>query len=425
MPRHGSWKLRLAICFALGTGSPFVKTAVSQTLAPATNSGSFRAARLVYQDDAESLQASPEKNGQDAEQLDVAPERLDVAPERTDMAPSPEVEQPSESSMDLGLEDMSQEDSGGGFLQPGKLISSYQWNYSDANRIFLGSTNLVAADQAVALASVQNEHVYGFELGIRERTSFIYELPFQYNNRSLNVAPLTGGALTGRLIQKNGGMADSRAYFRRWISPETDRNIGLYAGIKVPTGNERSGDFYQGRFLYDDISIQTGTGSWDPIFGFTTYRRFEYVTLFSGFNYRVTPKGQTSALALDPLLADPNSNIHNSVADQMSGDLGFNFNFGQFITDRNCCLCCYKDKLNGLVTSFAVLGAGVPVHDMIGSDIGYRRAFNAVFVRPGVTWTPKQDMTLFFNLPITVHRDLSVPGSFADVQFSSGLSYYW
>lgn len=421
-----SWKCGLGICVTLATGSIFTPTGLCQTSMPA-RSGSYQAARLVYQDDAEQLRQTPERVGQDAEQLDVAPERLDRAPEPAGEATEsvPEVDQPATTSMDLETGEMSSEEAGSGFLQPGKLISTYQFNYSDANRIFLGSTNLVAADQDVALASVQNEHVLGFELGIRERTSFIYELPFQYNNRSLNVAPLTGGALTGRLVQKNGGIADSRAYFRRWLLPETDRNIGLYAGIKAPTGNPSSGDFYQGRFLFDDISIQTGTGSWDPIFGFTTYRRLEYVTFFTGFNYRITPKGLTSALALDPLLADPNSTIRNSVADQMSGDIGFNFNFGQFLTDRNCCLCCYKDKLNGLVTSFAVLGAGVPVHDMIGSDAGYRRAFNAVFVRPGVTWTPKQDMTLFFNLPITVHRDLAVPGSFADVQFSSGLSYYW
>jgi hypothetical protein len=308
----------------------------------------------------------------------------------------------------------------GSFLQPGDLIVSYQWNYSDADNIYLGTQNLVDADRDVALVSIQNEHVAGFEYGVAERLSFVWELPFQYNNRALNVGPISP-YLTGRLVQKNGGVADSRAYFRYWLYPCDDANVSVYVGLKVPTGNEDSGNVYQGTFLYDDISIQTGSGSWDPIVGLFMYKKTGYVTWFGSFNYRCTPSNVTDALALDPLLANPNSTVPNSIADQLSGDLGINVALGQYLHEQECWCDCW----NGLSTGFAIVGAGTPERDLIGNNDGYRRAFNAVYLRPGVVWAPKDDVALYANLPITVHRDLKVPGSFADIQLSVGGVYYW
>ena len=65
------------------------------------------------------------------------------------------------------------------------------------------------------------------------------------------------------------------------------------------------------------------------------------------------------------------------------------------------------------------------MHDLVGDDDGYRRAFNAVYLRPGIYWSPKEDFSIFANLPITVHRDLTVPGSFPDVSLSTGVVYRW
>lgn len=309
----------------------------------------------------------------------------------------------------------------GTFLAPGQFILTYQWNYSDADNIWFRDDHVAAMDELVQLVSIQNEHVAAIEMGVAERLSFVYELPFQYNNRALNVAPLSGGALTGRLIQKSGGVADSRAYFRYWLYPEDQYNVSVYAGLKIPTGNAESGDFYQGRFLYDDISIQTGTDSWDPILGFFFYDRYHYFTTFGGFNYRMTPTNQTSALALDPLLADPNSTVLNSVADQYNGDLGFNFSLGQWLNDGGI----GSDRIQGLVATFGVVAAAVPKHDLFGGDAGYRRAFSAVYLRPGFQWSLKEDVVLFANVPFTVHRNLLVPGSFPDATLSLGGIYRW
>lgn len=340
---------------------------------------------------------------QEIEQLDIAPDAL---------GPS-------------GVTGMYEEAlvaSGGPFLEPGQMIFSYQWNYSYADRIFLGTDHLPAMDAAVDLVSIQNEHVVGMEIGIAERLSFVYELPFQYNNRSLDVEAISGGALTGRLRQKNGGVADSRMYLRYWLSCCEDHNVSVYAGVKVPTGNEDSGDDYQGRFLYDDISIQTGTGSWDPLLGFFAYRRTGYWTWFGSFNYRISPESRTDALALDPLLMDPNSTIRNSVPDQLSADIGFNWAMGDWLANERCSCNPFLTKLTA---TFAVIEAAVPEHDLFNDSEGYRRAFNALFLRPGFIWTPKHDVSIYGNFPITVHRDLTVPGSFPDVTFSFGGIYRW
>lgn len=340
---------------------------------------------------------------QDAEQLGVAPDP--VSPQYT-------ISDYEEAALA----------SGGPFLQPGQMIFSYQWNYSFADKIFLHNDHLQFMDDAVGLVSIQNEHVAGAEIGLAERLSFVYELPFQYNNRSLDVDAISGGALTGRLIQKNGGIADSRMYLRYWTGCCEDHNVSIYAGVKVPTGNDDSGDFYQGRFLYDDISIQTGTGSWDPLLGFFAYRRTGYFTWFGSFNYRISPASTTNALALDPLLMDPNSTIRNSVPDQLSGDVGFNWALGQWLAEEHC--CC-SPALTGLTATFAVIEAAVPSNDIINDSQGYRRAFNALFVRPGFIWSPKSDVSIYGNFPITVDRNLEVPGSFPDITFSFGGIYRW
>lgn len=337
---------------------------------------------------------------QEAEQLGVAPDVVDGQYSVSDM-------------YDQG---------GSAFLQPGQVIWSYQWNYSEADRIFLHNDHLPDMDQMVALVSIQNEHVAGAEIGIAERLSFVYELPFQYNNRSLETDAISGGRLTGRLVQKNGGIADSRMYLRYWTGCCEDHNLSVYAGVKVPTGNDDSGDFYQGEFLYDDISIQTGTGSWDPLLGFFAYRRTGYVTWFGSFNYRISPSSTTNALALDPLLMDPNSTIRNSVTDQLSADVGFNFALGQWMLDeRGCC----NSLWNGLTASLAVVEAAVPSNDIINDSQGYRRAFNALYVRPGFIWTPRADTSVYLNVPVTVDRNLEVPGSFPDVSFSLGWIQRW
>ncbi len=334
------------------------------------------------------------------------PEQLDVAPDAVE---------PRYSISDYEYQETS------GFLAPGKLIVSYQWNFADAEHIYLRDDNLPDADQAVALTSIQNEHVLGFELGLAERLSFVYELPFLYNNRSLNVDPISS-YLTGRLIQKNGGLADSRMYLRYWLGECEDHNVSLLAGVKVPTGYEASGYDYQGTFLYDDVSIQTGTGSWDPLLGIFFYRRTGYWTWFGSFNYRLSPASTTRALALDPLLADPNSTVLNSVPDQFNGDLGFTWAIGQWMADEGG--CC-SPAVTGLALNFAVVEAAVPKHDIINDSDGYRRAFNALFLRPGFLWTPKADVSIYGNFPVTVDRNLLVPGSFPEISFSFGGLYRW
>src|SRR5687767_1878775 len=88
---------------------------------------------------------------QEAEQLEVAPEIVDGQYSVSD------------------LYDPQYQSGGGPFLEPGQWIFSYQWNYSEADKIFLHNDHLQFMDDAVALVSIQNEHVAGAEIGIAER----------------------------------------------------------------------------------------------------------------------------------------------------------------------------------------------------------------------------------------------------------------
>ncbi len=308
-------------------------------------------------------------------------------------------------------------------LLPGEFILSYQWSYSNADHIYDGSTRQHAAENnGPGVRSIQNQHTIGLEVGVVERLSFLLEVPLFYNNRSVNPAPLSGGRLDGRLTQQAAGLGDVRALGRYWAATDpTGFNIAVEAGIKAPTGEEDNSDVYQGERLFHDVSAQTGTGSWDFLFGAAGFYRMGRVTPYASVRYVMTPKETTGTTAFHPQLADPDTTVENSIPDQLSWTIGASYDVGSLV--REDLGDGTSSSFDGLSVSLSLDGRHVLEHDLVGGDDGFRRSFDALFITPGAEWWITPTFGLNATAPVTLARHLTgAPGTFPTVQFTVGMA---
>ena len=66
--------------------------------------------------------------------------------------------------------------------------------------------------------------------------------------------------------------------------------------------------------------------------------------------------------------------------------------------------------LDGLAGQVIFDTAWVPYDDLIGATDGFRRSAIILFVGPGLTWAPYENMTLSLSAPITVYRKIQRNG---------------
>jgi hypothetical protein len=335
------------------------------------------------------------------------------------------------------------------FLQWGELNVGYSWSYADTDHIYLGQERL-RMDEAVAqVRAINNTHTVSFEMGLCDRWSIVYELPFQYNSRRQQAGPISGGRVDGYFVTDTGDIADSRLYLRKWLRDEYDGeggNISVAAGVKLPTGREDKATFFEDQFYFHDVSVQTGTGSTDIYLAAAGYLNYGYLIPYAGFNWTITPDEENGVLAFHPQIADPATTVTNSVFDSFSWTVGFRYDIGKAIVtgqlNEPCCCCetpiehcprcnpctgCEYEPmwtLDKLKLTFSLDGSHVPSDDIFGDSPGFRRPFDALFVSPGLHYDLSSNCTLFANVPITVYRNLhGTPGTFPHTQLNFGASF--
>jgi hypothetical protein len=301
-------------------------------------------------------------------------------------------------------------------LEPGQMVLHYQWNYSRADHIYDGKDRLLDDERTMRVVNVLDEHTVGLELGAYERLSFIVEVPFQVNNRGITLPD-------GRIEQTAADLADIRAVFRYWVLPADliPGNVAIEAGLKAPTGDKSQSENFgsTGRF-HNDVSVLTGTGSWDGIFGTAVFLRFGYVVPFAGVRYLLTPAEDTGSQAFHPELAGIDED--NSIPDQLTWRVGIAGDVGRAV--REAVSTEELPIVDSLRVITAVIGAHVPTHDLIGGSGGFRRSFDAVFIEPGIEWGLTEKLTLNASVPVTLYRYFrDSPGTFPEVQVNVGLSF--
>jgi len=395
-------------------------------------------------------------------------EGLSEPPLRPDLAQTPQ-ESAEQARMENLAEIPSVSETASPFLQFGQFNFGYSWSYADTDHIYDGKERQFAAEQAAQVRAINNTHTATFEMGLCDRWALVYELPFQYNSRRQQAGPISGGRINGYFVTDAGDVADSRVLLRKWlldqdeVMPFVNRpgNISLAFGAKLPTGRDDAKTFFNGgdggRDYFHDFSVQTGTGSTDIVLAGAMYLDMDKFIPYAGFNWLITPADNTGVLAFHPQIADPNTTIVNSVPDALTWTVGFRYDIGRWMAEQyygvddccggcggccgqcevelpnrkawNPCCNCAPERdamwtIRKLRMSFAVQGSHTPEQDVIGNSTGFRRAFNAIFLEPGMSYDLSSNCTLFASVPLTVYRDLYTnAGTFPHTQLNFGLSF--
>ena len=186
-------------------------------------------------------------------------------------------------------------------------------------------------------------------------------------------------------------------------------NIQVGLGIKFPTGNYHSEDYF-----YDDpsnpsakvsapvnVAIQLGDGGT----GITTQINAFYIfnhsySIYGNFFYLINPKDQNGVLSFPPNVLPANAatlyhqitNDVNSVPDNYTLRAGANY------------------TVNNFVGTIGMRYEGAPAHDLIGQNDGLRRVGHIFSAEPGIQYKFKKSILYgFVTIPLERATVQTVP----------------
>jgi len=278
----------------------------------------------------------------------------------------------------------------------GKWIFNMNNRYLNSYKHFVGD---VEQKQRVEAGTQVINHAYTMDAAItrllNNRWSVSFALPIVSNTRS----SLYEHSGQGRNTTASFGLGDVRFSANYWLlNPVKHRkgNVQIGLGIKLPTGDYKYTDRFRtstgGTVIGPvDQSIQLGDGGT----GFTTelnvfYNLTRKVSLYANFYYLINPReqnGTSSARGGTPSAnAIANGSDVMSVPDQFMLRGGANFAVDKFTFSaglRNEC---------------------IPVHDLIGGSLGFRRPGYIISAEPGVTYSFKK-VNVYAFVPIAITRN--------------------
>lgn len=314
------------------------------------------------------------------------------------------------------------------YLQPNSWEATlgYRWLYSD--RHFKGREEQKAR-QALGTDVRNDSHFIDTTIayGISKRTSVSLTLPFVSSQRSslYEHGAVDAAGNRERHEMSASGLADVRLTSTTWLfDPEAHHsgNIALGIGVKAPTGDSEAKDIkYKKDKMESDFvdqSIQPGDGGWGFIVEAQGFQKlFDNAAAYMQMSYLISPEEMNGAYRMKMIPPGSEVKQFHSVPDSYLLRAGLSYSV-------------WPSK--GLSLSLGGRMEGVPVEDLIGGSLGFRRPGYAVSIEPGVNWAYKK---LSFNLtvPIAVERNrqrsyIEEPGkggdaAFADYIITSSVSY--
>ena len=321
------------------------------------------------------------------------------------------------------------EDSGG-YLAPGHFQISFDYRHQYSFRHYVGSVEQVYREQGHS--EVRNRiNLFDATLTyqITPRFSLTGTLPLQFASRHYFIAAgsLGAGKPATDLIGDFGvsGVGDISFSGQGWLwnpSSNPSHNIQLSVGVQAPTGR----DNLQNNFVEvpgqpavnatADYSIQPGIGVWAipaSIQAFQTIGK-SLQAYFNG-SYLVTPSETNGVANASPPGFPPpaKQNAFVSAADEYLGQAGVAYSFA---------------SVHGLTGTLGIRQEGVPAHDLIGGDQGFRRPGYADSLEPGVIYTMhngRDYLTANIDRAFYRNRIASVPdlelGTHGDAAFADWL----
>ena len=303
-------------------------------------------------------------------------------------------------------------------LQDGDWVADVSYRWLHSHRHFVGDEEQKQR-QAAGNQVINQQHFIdaGIQYAITPRYSVGLTLPFSISDRSQTYTP-PGGSLT-RYSTTSSGIGDIRITGYAWIWEPTQQlkgNVQVGLGLTAPTGQDDvMGSFPTvtgGKVVWAqhpvDQSIQLGDGGWGVAAELNAYREILPRTslYFQGF-YLINPEDQNGVATARNLNIPKGATVRNSFEDTMSiAD--------QYLARGGVGVVLVPSW--GLSVSLGGRVEGVPVHDLIGDNDGFRRPGFAVAIEPGIE-VMKGRYSFGLSVPFAMYRNRQL--SEADYRYSN------
>jgi hypothetical protein len=270
--------------------------------------------------------------------------------------------------------------------------------YFEAHTLYLGTKDISPADPGNGLSIY--EYTMNFELSriLKNGWSIAMDLPVSSNTFVSRAEHASGD----RHSTHSFGIGDLRITAFKWLlSSDRPRkgNIQLGAGLKFPTGNYHSTDYFY--YSKTDPTLKTigpvngaiqlgdgGTGITTALNAFYIFNKT--ISVFTELFYLISPvnqngvSSQVNGVPPNPVAVQAGSDV-NSVPDNYTLLGGANITYDRW------------------VATAGLRFEGVPAHDLFGQNDGLRHAGYIFSVEPGIQYKLKSSF-LYFEVTLPVNR---------------------
>ena len=278
----------------------------------------------------------------------------------------------------------------GGYLAPKHWQLTVDGRHQFSFRHFVGP---VEQEYRLELGNqVENKiNLFNFNLTYQatERWSVSVDAPLLFATRRSNNSPIT---------MSSQGLGDMPVTSQVWLlkpSKAQRGNVAISFGIQFPTGRSDIQEVTEATVggtrttKADDYSIQPGIGGWGIALGGQGFRAVgKNAVFYADGSYLITPQDTNNTLTgqTTPL------NKYVSISDEYLAEAGI----AHPITTLHA--------LNGMAITFGPRIEGVPAHDLIGSNDGFRRPGFAISIVPGIQYVRSRSI-LTFQVGRAIYRD--------------------
>ncbi len=279
---------------------------------------------------------------------------------------------------------------GGGYLQPGDWTSAIGVRHVFSHVHFSGPTeNFSRAQLGTEVQSKTNIDTLTATYQLTPRISLTGTVPFVYASRRQESQYAT---------LHTSGLGDISLGAQYWLrSPKSEKagtnNAQAGLSLLIPSGNDRQSNVVATSYgaasstQYPDYSVQPGAGTWGMIMSWQAFQNLgnntiafvdgNYVMTQGGYHSFWTSHGGTTNSAPSPT---PGMTQFDAIQDQYMLEVGASHP---------------APGIKGLSLTLSIRGEGVPAHNLIGNDLGFRRPGFGVALTPGVIYTRGHHMLQF------------------------------
>ena len=269
---------------------------------------------------------------------------------------------------------------GSPYLEPDQWQFNFGWRYQYSDRHFTGTSEHEERDKENSqVKNTIHQLTFGMSYGWDEQTAVTITLPYYMNERSQENRDFPGE----RRYTAAHGIGDLTVLARRWLRDTKENptsNFGFGVGLKLPTGEDNVQDSvktledFDGDGQKDDVrirgqtvdqSIQPGDGGFGLILDFEWFHTIGNFTPYAYLGWTFTPQGESG---VQTGRTKPSEDVM-SIADSYISRAGTMY---------------AVDSVEGLSLGLGARIEGVPAHDPIGKDHGFRRPGFALSAEPSV-----------------------------------------